>query len=170
MESQTQKLLFSWGKIVFACAFLFIGVYGFVLNQTGLHHSKEVFEYVYRQPVDQQTYSALVFGRSFLYILCGGLILSHRRWGPAISFVLICLTIAFLSNPLKPDLSSYDKVMNWQLTLKLIASLSGVLMLTTKGKAKSEGDQARLLDLSASSPSTTYSRNAFRSSGRLGLN
>ena len=134
------KQLFTLGRFVFAFAFLGIGIYGFFLNQTGLRHSKEVFEFAFRGQVDVHTYNAVVFVRSFLFILCGGLIMSNQRTAMLLSLCAIFFAVLCLANPLKPGLSSFDLIMNWQLCLKLAASVGGVLLLATKGKAKRAGD------------------------------
>ena len=130
-----QKKLFMIGEVLFGLAFFFQGISGLMLSGIALKNSRETTAYTLGVDIDPQNkaYKIAFYTRQSLFVCCGGLIISKRYLGYVLAFLLIIANQTFLANPLQPR-KGYEGEMMWCLWIKLLAMMSGVLLLFTKSK------------------------------------
>lgn len=106
-----------------------------MLNGLALRDSRETAAFTLGMVIESsnQMYKLAFYSKQCLFVLCGGLIISKLWLGSLISFFLLVLNFAFVSNPFVPR-KGLESEMMWCLCIKLLALLGGILLLLTKGK------------------------------------
>lgn len=149
-RKQLQRNLFKLGQVLFAIAFIFMGVYGLSLTETAMIESKRTFEFVTFSQIEASTYRYIVYLRSCLFVACGGLVFSDLRAAAYLLLGLLTFCVVFICNPLA-ERKDFEKAMNWSLLIKAVAAMGGgVLLLLTKGKIQSEGKKIKIGDSQSS--------------------
>lgn len=116
--------------------------------------SKAQTEFVLGISIDYSTYQKTVYIRSGLFLASGGFTFSGEKFAPFFFLLSLIVTVTFMANPLLPKDNALDRTMNLSLLIKMVTSLSSViLLLLTKGKIVSEGARIKFVSDEASTQS-----------------